>query len=281
MSKDFFHSDFAKHSKFRWDFILNIRDLDRWQLLSNNYQRYFQKIPEKISFKEKIPKKIHQVWIGPKKIPEKYLHWGKTWIKKNPQWEYKLWTDKDIKNLSMHNKSLFYSTNNVGFKSDLARYEILYKYGGIYIDTDFECLEEIPDNLRNFDFVSSTGFDFTPVILNGFIMASPKNYIIKKIIYDIESPYNSKEPMDVINSSGPNRLTSLYFRHYCKNSIILPSNYCYPYPSFLINSKEAKKDEITSLSFAIHHWEMSWMKGKLISRVFLKIKYLLNNFFKQ
>ena len=28
-------------------------------------------------------------------------------------------------------------------KSDIARYEIIYRYGGVYIDTDFECLRPL------------------------------------------------------------------------------------------------------------------------------------------
>ena len=28
-------------------------------------------------------------------------------------------------------------------KSDILRYEILYKYGGVYIDTDYECVTNI------------------------------------------------------------------------------------------------------------------------------------------
>ena len=280
MSKDFFYSDFAKFSKFRWDFMLNVEELERWTFLANNFERNHQTFQNKYSFKEKIPKIIHQIWIGPKKIPRKYLHWGKTWKKNNPYWKYKLWTDIDINNLSMKNKLLFNSTNNVGFKSDLVRYEILYKYGGIYVDTDFECIQSIPDNLRDFDFVSCIGFAYKPEILNGLIMATPKSNIIKKIIYDIKAPTDDNDPINTIKASGPSLLTSAYFRYNNENSIILPSNYCYPYPSFLINSSISKENELSSLSFAIHHWEMSWMKGNLFNRIIIKIKYLIKKFLK-
>ena len=79
----------------------------------------------------------------------------------------------------MKNRSIYESTDNIGFKSDIARYEILYKYGGIYIDTDFECLKKIPDKFLHFDFISCIGFNYSPVILNGFLMASPKSNFIK------------------------------------------------------------------------------------------------------
>ena len=46
--------------------------------------------------KQKIPKKIHQIWIGPKKMPNNYKIWTETWKKYNPSWHYKLWTEKDL-----------------------------------------------------------------------------------------------------------------------------------------------------------------------------------------
>ena len=137
-----------------------MKDIDKWNILSNYFKTYYEELNNDISLK-KDPKKIHQIWIGPKKIPSRYLNWGKSWIKNNPQWEYKLWTNREINQLSMINSSLYDSTKNIGFKSDIARYEILYKYGGIYIDTDFECIKEIPNNLRYFDFVACLGFDYT------------------------------------------------------------------------------------------------------------------------
>jgi mannosyltransferase OCH1-like enzyme len=280
MSEDFFYTDFAKLSKFKWDFFLNLKDIDKWNVLATNFKTYYKELHNEILLKKNIPRKIHQIWIGPKKIPKKYLNWGKSWIKKNPQWDYKLWTNKEINQLSMINRSLYDSTKNIGFKSDIARYEILYKYGGIYIDTDFECIKEIPNNLRYFDFVSCLGFDYSPTILNGFLMASSKSYIIKKMISELNLPKNNRDPMSIINSSGPAKLTNIYFKYHDNKSLILPSNYCYPYPSFLINSGISKKSEVSSVSFALHHWEMSWMKGSLIKRLFLKFKNLYNKFIK-
>ena len=280
MSKDFFYTDFAKLSKFRWDFLLNVKDIDKWEILSNYFKIYYEELNNKISIKKKIPKKIHQIWIGPQKIPKRYLNWGKSWLINNPEWEYKLWTNIEINQMSMRNRNLYDSTNNIGFKSDIARYEILYKYGGIYIDTDFECIREIPNNLRYFDFVACLGFDYTPTILNGFLMSSKRSFIIKKIISELKLPNIDKEPMSIINSSGPKKLTNIYFKYHDNTSIILPSNYCYPYPSFLINSSISKQSEVSSVSFAIHHWEMSWMKGSFLKRLFFKLKYLYKKFIK-
>ena len=286
MHKDFFYTEFAKLSKFKWDFLNKVEDIEKWQHLAENYEINFINSKTKTNLHKKIPRNIHQIWIGPKKIPKKYKKWSETWKKYNPTWHYKLWTEKDINILSQKNKTLFYSINNIGFRSDILRYEILYKFGGIYIDTDFECIKKIPEDLRKFDFVSSIGFDYSPIILNGFLMASRESNIMKKLLESINVPEFSLDPMSIINSSGPYELTKTFFLNFeNNNSLILPSNYCYPYPSFLINSLINKKSEISPESFALHHWEMSWMKGNFLNRVvkklsiiykFIKKRYITN-----
>ena len=283
MNEKFFSTKFARSSKFKWDFVNKIKDIDRWQHLSSNFEIYIKNLNSETISLKKIPKKIHQIWIGPRKIPRKYLDWAITWRNNNPDWDYKLWTNEDIKDLNMCNRSIYDSSDNLGFKSDLVRYEILYQYGGIYIDTDFECLKKIPDKLRDFDFVSCIGFNYTPEILNGFLMATRQSKIMKELISNLKSPIDKKDPMTIIKLSGPLKLSELYFNNYkdaSDNYMILPSNYCYPYPSFLINSSVKKMNEITSESFAIHHWEMSWMKGNYIKRFINKLiniyRYLKN-----
>lgn len=47
---------------------------------------------------------------------------------------------KDVKLLILKNQIAYSSAKNWGMKSDILRYEILQKFGGVYIDTDYECL---------------------------------------------------------------------------------------------------------------------------------------------
>jgi len=68
-----------------------------------------------------------------------------------PTFEYKLWTNKDLNKKNFPNtfdiiQKIIKYAENKGINrfaqvADLARYEILYKYGGVYVDTNIEFLK--------------------------------------------------------------------------------------------------------------------------------------------
>jgi hypothetical protein len=92
-----------------------------------------------------IPKIIHQLWIGPKSAP---LKWMYTWQDKNPEWEYRLWDEKAIMGTKWINQKHidYYMSKGIwhGAK-DVCQYEILYNHGGCFFDADAECLQHIDD----------------------------------------------------------------------------------------------------------------------------------------
>tara|TARA_Y100000739_G_scaffold229735_1_gene245772 strand:- start:2799 stop:3686 length:888 start_codon:yes stop_codon:yes gene_type:complete len=281
MKFNFFSSEFAQKSRFHWDFIRNINKLENWEELSENYDSFSKKKNLNKKRMNKIPKIIHQIWIGPRKLPKKYSIWAKTWQELNPTWKYKLWTEIDLKKLTLKNRGLYESSTNYGYKSDLARYEILSKFGGLYIDTDFECLSPIPDNFLDFDFISCIVFSEEPQINNAIMMSKKDSKIIKNMINSIKLLNDFNNPIDIIKSSGAINLTKQYFslnQNAKKNCLILPSNYFYPLPNFLLNINQDPYEFINPETIGIHHWEMSWIKGGIIERIIKKLINSLNSF---
>jgi mannosyltransferase OCH1-like enzyme len=85
----------------------------------------------------KIPKIIHQIWLGPGDPPTKLMNtWKIDYIKMYPDFEYVLWDDKKIKELywSEDLTKIYNLEKDPKAKSDIARLLILYFKGGIYID---------------------------------------------------------------------------------------------------------------------------------------------------
>lgn len=92
-----------------------------------------------------IPKIIHHIWVGPKPPP---LHWMRSWVDKNPGWQYILWDNERIKARKFKNQKHidYYWERGIWHGvADVARYEILLAFGGIMPGSDCECLLPIEE----------------------------------------------------------------------------------------------------------------------------------------
>src|SRR5437867_4300593 len=98
-----------------------------------------------------IPLIIHQIWLG-SPVPEQFKPLQETIIEHHAGWEYVLWTDERVKELTLHNQELFDRATNFGEKSDILRYELLYQFGGLYLDIDIACVKSLEDLHRTYDF---------------------------------------------------------------------------------------------------------------------------------
>lgn len=95
-----------------------------------------------------IPKVIHYCWFGRNPLPERYQAWMESWKKYCPDYEIVEWNED---NYDVHVNSYMeeaYEAKKWGFVSDYARLDILYQYGGIYLDTDVELVRSLDDLLE-------------------------------------------------------------------------------------------------------------------------------------
>lgn len=83
-----------------------------------------------------------------------------TW--KQSEFDYILWDEEKISSLNLINrdkydwfldKKIYYGA------ADVTRVEILYKYGGIYVDADYEKLKELPNKWFEYDFLCGSPVD--------------------------------------------------------------------------------------------------------------------------
>jgi mannosyltransferase OCH1-like enzyme len=98
-----------------------------------------------------IPKVIHRTWKT-RDIPYDIFkkEWVDSWEKYNPSWEFRFYTDEDIDRFMEENYpehlELLNSYDQHIKKVDAFRYFLLHRYGGMYVDLDFECFKPL-DNL--------------------------------------------------------------------------------------------------------------------------------------
>jgi len=156
-----------------------------------------------------IPKIIHACWLGNAPMPEVYKNYVEGWKKLNPDFEVKLWTDEDFK--EYYDDSLFVrdaiAKKKYGFLADYFRFTVLYKFGGIYIDTDVEMFKPIDSFLDSKMFM---GYIFDTSIGTALIGSEPNNPIIKEWLDQLESDYVKKGDFTVSNDW----ITGYFIEHF-------------------------------------------------------------------
>ena len=134
---------------------------------------------------KRIPKIIHQIWLGPLEPPKEAME---SWKDFHPNWEYILWTEKNLP--ALKNQNAFDRSDAYSQKADILRYEILQDFGGIFVDADEHCIKNI-DPL--FESIFQSHCDCFAVyekgnsglIANGIMGCTKNNPFMKKMVDEI------------------------------------------------------------------------------------------------
>lgn len=97
-----------------------------------------------------IPKVIHYCWFGRGKKPRLAKKCIKSWKKYCPDYQIIEWNEDnyDIASAPLFVRQAI-EKEKWAFVSDYARYQVIYQYGGIYLDTDVELIKSLDSLLHN------------------------------------------------------------------------------------------------------------------------------------
>jgi len=231
--------------------------------------------------KMKIPKIIHQIYVckdSQGKIPEDLLELSKTWRSLHPDWEYRFWDKESIDDFLREYYPDFipyyYEFPYDVQRWDSIRYLILYHFGGLYVDMDYECIEPI-DSLLD-DSTCCMGLEPSEhaienrknIILGNALMASvPRHPYFDTIIKTIKQGEMRRFPnkaLQVMETTGPFMLTRMYENYPNKDEItLLPAELIAPL--CITEIQDFLQDKITEemelkveRAFAIHYFGGSW-----------------------
>jgi len=215
----------------------------------------------------KIPKIIHQIWLGSSLPPEfdelvqtvKSMHAGRGW-------SYKLWTDEDLKDLVLYNQRYFDEAKNAGARADLLRYELLYRYGGVYVDIDYECLQPFDELHYLYDLYTGLEPLDSKMAKDGvsLVAARPGHPVIAHYLRTVKDDWNKA---GVVQRTGPWHWTKSFIAAAGRGGnrdIAFPATYFYPMGA---HEKDARDEEgmhkkreewIKQGAYAIHHFANSW-----------------------
>lgn len=255
---------------------------------------YEKNSPEKIADSQqlKIPRIMHHVWLGGK-LPAEYEPYWHSWLAQHPDWTFIFWSDNpsnfdkgvvvvrsfdelehyitdansnaqyvvvDVRQLKFDNRDIYDAAINYGEKSDILKWEIVYRFGGVYIDTDFECLKRLDAFHYQYDcYTGLQPLDTNLVQLGAALYgACPGHPIMRSCVEGVRA---NAHIMQIVHKTGPLHFTRCFIMNACKQGMIdvaLPASYLYPcgYEQRGQQRQYWQQPE----SYAVHHWAGSWLK---------------------
>ena len=248
-----------------------------------------------------IPKHIHQIWIQGKEHlkktkPVDYINSEELQkLFPSSEFKYTLWDDETIKKEMSGNStllSIYISVPIFAAKADIARYFLLNKYGGLYLDMDFEAFENfwwlfsgnvdivtvIPDRLgKDIKVLSSSLWNSQLGMNNAIIGSIPNNAILVDLILFLETKTDMKPGntawSGIVEFTGPLQFETLVLKHFnnCTANVrFLPSSLLEPiHPldgtnHIICNNREECK-KVFPTAVGIHRPALSWVKAGTLS----------------
>lgn len=251
-----------KNNETAFDVVCNYRadkEVCKKNILEEIVSDYYYEINTK-----KIDKILHFIWIGTKPIPKLFVKYFDRWRKLYPDYKIWLWTDDIVNRMKLYNQKEFnISKGQYSKQSDILRFEILYHYGGIYIDSDCIPLRKMPNEVFNYEFI---GVSEGKIIATAFFGCTAKNDIMRHVVIELKINFYL-ETEDVLYQTGPKFLNRIVRKYYNKRNIKI-----YDTKYFLgVEYGESNIKNKLNESIIWHYGDMSWKDVKTREYMMKKI----------
>lgn len=206
-----------------------------------------------------IPKKLHYCWVGGKPLPDKNKYLIDGWHKMCPDYEIIQWDESNYDFEKIPYMKQAFERKVWGFVPDYARLDIVYEYGGIYLDTDVELLRSFDDLLYQDGFA---GFEYADSVNMGQGFGAKAHHPMIKILRDdyLDRSFLNEDGTEDLTASPVIQTAALV-----KNGLITNGEYqvvrgltIYPEKMFCAKNIHTMCIQIKDYTHSIHHFDGSW-----------------------
>lgn len=209
-------------------------------------------------------KKIHYIWLGKSKKNRVIRKCIKSWKRYFPDWEIIEWNEDNLDLGINEYCRQAYNAKKYAFASDVLRFDILHRYGGLYFDVDVEVIKDFSELLENYE--AFAGFENGYVAPGLVLYASrPGNNIIKEAL----DKYTEKS---FFKDDGTYNLETvcLHFSEILKKHNFKMDNSLQTIDGFTVFPRTffCPVDDVWSIqdfsdnTYTIHHYAASWKPAK-------------------
>lgn len=250
LNYDSVYKQIDKESKFGK--YISIDEIADNQLMYSDYNQVVKESEQQL-----IPKKIHYAWFGGKK-PDKLERNIEKWKKICPDYEFYEWNESNYDVTINQYMKQAYEKEKWGFVPDYLRLDIIYREGGIYLDTDIEMLKK-PDELLYQHCFACCDATLTMNLGSGF--GAVRNTEIIKILRDYYDNVSFLYDDGTIDNTSCNTHSFRVLEKlgYQITDILQNIQGMNIYPMiFQGASQHTRTCHVTNKTFWIHYGDMSW-----------------------
>lgn len=215
-----------------------------------------------------IPKIIHYCWFGGNPLPELAKQCIESWRRFFPNYEIKEWNEDNFDINIVPYTTEAYKAKKYAFVSDYARFWILYKYGGLYFDTDVEVIKSMDKIIDRGNFMGCEKAAIpgaTPMqmgVAPGLGLGVNPGLGLLKEILDAYTTFHFHNEDGTLNTKTIVDYTSeILCKHGLQNTSKIQNVadvWIYPHDYFAPKNVDTKLLTITNNTVSIHHYDASW-----------------------
>ena len=200
----------------------------------------------------KIPARLHFIWVG-SPMPQHLSENVDQWRAMHPDWQCHVWTEKNLPIL--RNRDLYkrapelVPADAVGqFRADIARYELLFDFGGLYCDVDTIPLRPIDDALVGHEVFAA--MEDRTYVGNTYLGSVPGHQIFRDLVAGLPANVKRMPGKRPNKLSGPQYLTPVWKRH---GGYTAPSREWFPFSYTDVKNGTVPTDYAPEVR-AVHQW---------------------------
>lgn len=218
-----------------------------------------------------IPKLIHYCWFGDSPLPRSAKKAIESWKLHCPEYELIEWNENNFDVSSCKYTYEAYRAKKFAFVSDYARLCALHRYGGVYLDVDYELIKPL-DPLLPYD--AFFGFEASGTVTAGILGGKAQMELFAELLagYTNRSFVDAGDVYDLtpitVHITECLRAAGFVMNgetQQVESTMLFAREYFMP-----LNGSTLKMDCLSSHSYGFHYFNASWLP--LSARVKIKIK---------
>jgi mannosyltransferase OCH1-like enzyme len=223
-----------------------------------------------------IPKRLHRLWLGQRYRPARYDAYWDEWQAVLPGWELFTWTEENLPEL--RNQALYDTAPSFARsggilmahdravavqRADIVAYELVYQFGGVYVNCDMSPLRSLEPLLRHEAFA---GLEDSQYLCNAAIGGVEKAFIFDKVIESLPDRVRAHPNAGMEYQTGPHALTAAAREHPRRITVLPIEAFYFAHHGSIRPGEDASEYAPAARAagaYALHHWGHRMQEGDL------------------